>query len=106
MDTKELLAEKLLTERKNRNLSQRQVANALGISEGQYAHYEKGRASPDVNMVYQICMFFNVSFDEWLGINKTAPPPASENAEKDSREQKLIEDFKRLALEQKKPRHL
>lgn len=67
------LATKMLEEREKRGLTQKQVADALGISEGQYAHYEKCRAKPDINVIYELSQLYNASMDAWLGIKKPAP---------------------------------
>lgn len=75
------IANKILTARKKKNLTQKQVADALGLTEGQYAHYEKGRANPDINTIYQMCIFFDASFDEWLGLLKKAPVTAHPKTE-------------------------
>lgn len=66
----EKIAQKIFMARKAFGMTQKQVASLLGISEGQFAHYEKGRAEPSINLIYQMCLLFNASFDEWLGISK------------------------------------
>lgn len=65
----EKIAQKIFAARKASGMTQKQVATLLGISEGQFAHYEKGRAEPSINLIYQMCLLFNASFDEWLGIS-------------------------------------
>lgn len=66
------IANRIFNARKEKMFTQKQVADALGISEGQYAHYEKGRAKPDINTIYQMCILFNASFDEWLGLTENS----------------------------------
>lgn len=66
------LAAKMLEARERRGLTQKQVADAIGISEGQYAHYEKCRAKPDINVIFELSCLYNASMDDWLGIKSPA----------------------------------
>lgn len=53
--------------RKERNLSQRQVAKELGISQALLSHYENGIREPGLDFVVQACDFYGVSADYLLG---------------------------------------
>lgn len=53
--------------RKNKNVTQKEVANALNIPRGTYAHYELGKRSPDHSMLLNLAEYFNVSTDYLLG---------------------------------------
>ncbi len=61
---------KILIElREQRNLQQKDVAKALGISSQRYNHYETGKRYPDFDVLKSISIFYNVSIDRLLGHN-------------------------------------
>lgn len=53
--------------RKEKNLSQRQVAADLGISQALLSHYEKGLREPRLDFVVKFCDYYDVSADFLLG---------------------------------------
>lgn len=53
--------------RHERGISQRQAAEALGISQALLSHYENGAREPGLNFVVKACDFYNVSADFLLG---------------------------------------
>ena len=53
----------LKTIRKQRNLNQLKVAMDLNISREALSHYENGKRSPDIQMLRQLSLYFNVSID-------------------------------------------
>jgi transcriptional regulator with XRE-family HTH domain len=61
--------------RKNRNLTQDDMATTLGISRAALSHYEKGRREPDYSTLITIADFFKVSLDYIMG--RTDDPLAS-----------------------------
>lgn len=48
--------------RANKNMSQADVAKALGISEDTWRNYEKGKTFPDVPAIKKIEKVFNVKY--------------------------------------------
>lgn len=48
--------------RANKNMSQADVAKALGISEDTWRNYEKGKTFPDVPVIKKIEKVFNVKY--------------------------------------------
>ncbi|MGB9661917.1 MAG: helix-turn-helix domain-containing protein [Moorellaceae bacterium] len=58
---------RLVQLRKERGLSQYQLANLLGFSRGQISNYEQGTREPDYDTLKKIADFFNVSTDYLLG---------------------------------------
>ena len=66
----ERIAKRIVEARKSKGMTQYQVADKLGITPGRYLHYEKGRAEPSLDMIYRLCVLFNESFDEWLGLRQ------------------------------------
>ncbi len=53
--------------RKERNLSQRSVASALGVSQAVLSHYENGLREPGLDFVARVADFYKVSADFLLG---------------------------------------
>lgn len=51
-----------------KGLNQQEVANALGITRGCYAHYEQGIREPSLDILKKLCLFFNVSADYLIGL--------------------------------------
>ena len=58
---------KLLELRKSKNLLQREVAFACGITTAAYGSYEKGDREPTLEKLSRLADFFGVSVDELLG---------------------------------------
>lgn len=53
-------AEKLKQLRKERSLSQEDVAFFTGVARSTIAHYELGKRAPDFDTVVKLCQFFEV----------------------------------------------
>jgi transcriptional regulator with XRE-family HTH domain len=58
-----------------KNITQKEVANHLGIKQQQYARYEKGINVMPVTYLPQICAYLNVSADYILGLPEGLPHP-------------------------------
>lgn len=56
----------LLTLRKNKGLTQKEIAEHLGISRQAYANYESGNREPDINTLKLLSEYFEVSIDTLL----------------------------------------
>ena len=73
--------EKLLFLREQLNVSQKAVADYIGLSRQAYAHYEFGDRYPDLKTLCKLADFFGVSVDYLLGretCNLALSPPPSE----------------------------
>ena len=55
--------------RKEKGLTQKQVAKMLNKSETGYASWEQGLSEPSINDIRLLCEIFGVSSDFLLGIN-------------------------------------
>lgn len=64
--------------RKKRNMTQQQVADAIGIGMQAYSYYEKEERDPSPVTLCKLADFFNVSIDELLG--RTAIPSIFDDA--------------------------
>lgn len=54
---------KLKELRKNSALTQKQIADVLGIDRSTYSYYENGKASPSLSVLMRIAKVFNVTLD-------------------------------------------
>lgn len=61
------LAENIRAFRKERRLTQEQVAEALGVTVGSVYKWESGQSIPELNMLVEIADFFDTSMDALLG---------------------------------------
>ena len=50
-----------------RKMSQKQVAEYLGISTRAYSHYELGDREPSVSLLIKLCELFEVTADYLIG---------------------------------------
>ena len=65
---------KLRKYRKEKKMSQAELASFLGLSQRTVSHYENGSAEPSLQSLYDICMTLQVSADELLGIETQDKP--------------------------------
>ncbi len=66
MITKNYLAKNLQYLRKNRRLSQLELANALGMTRSKIASYESAKAEPNAGKLSELTRFFNVSLHQLI----------------------------------------
>lgn len=62
--------------RKDRDLTQEQVAKMLGLKREQYRRYETGINEIKAGFIIKVCRFYNISADYLLGLTdeyKTIP---------------------------------
>lgn len=62
-----LFPERLVTLRKYHNLTQKQLAEKLSLSEVGIQNYESGRRKPAFDMLIALADYFNVSLDYLVG---------------------------------------
>ena len=62
--------------RLTKGLTQEEVATQLGISPQSISKWERGDTYPDISVLPEIALFFKVTVDDLLGVNK------AENEEK------------------------
>ena len=62
-------SERLLALRKERNLTQKQVYEAVDMSALGYQRYEYGTRNPSLEILIKIATYFNVSTDYLLGLS-------------------------------------
>lgn len=75
MGLKEIIkiGDKIRQLRVDKNLSQKEIADKLGIPRSTYANYENNNRLPNTESLNKICNFFNVKMDELI-YSKYTPP--------------------------------
>lgn len=63
-----LLGERLKELREEQGLTQRQLAERLGLNSVTYLHYEKAQREPPLSVLADMAAFFEVSVDYLLGL--------------------------------------
>ena len=62
------IKQKLIELRKDKKLTQKKVAELLGMSATGYASWEQGLAEPNLEAIRKLCNIYNVPADYILGI--------------------------------------
>lgn len=74
MFAKKIFAERLLEIRKATHTTQANIAAALGVSTAFISDMEHGRKTTSIEKLAQICVFYNVSADYFLGLTDEIKP--------------------------------
>ena len=83
-------ADNLKKIRKERGLSQEELADKLGVSRQSISKWESSQAYPEMDKVLQLCNIFNVTVDELLNQDIKA---VRDKQESNNRVNKYIDDF-------------
>ena len=67
-----LLSDKIKKYRKEMELTQEGLADAIGVTVGAVSKWENGNTVPDIMTMMQLANFFNISMDELLGFDLTS----------------------------------
>ena len=70
-NVKEIFAERLRELRQQTGLSQTELADKIGISRGAISYYEQAARTPDIETLYIVASYFEVSVEWMLGIEIT-----------------------------------
>lgn len=60
---------KLRELRLEKNVTQKEVADAIGVTVSAYSNYEQGIREPSYTVLILICKYFDISSDYLLGID-------------------------------------
>lgn len=73
------IGERLYNLRKERNLSQEDLANELGVSRQTVSKWETGESTPDFDKIIPLCDFFGITSDELISGKQNIVEVAKEN---------------------------
>lgn len=62
-DIKKIVAKNLANLRKNKKITQTELAEQFGYSDKAISKWENGDTLPDIQTLYQLCEFYNVTLD-------------------------------------------
>ncbi|MCL2061617.1 MAG: helix-turn-helix domain-containing protein [Firmicutes bacterium] len=62
-----IFGENLYLYRTQEKLTQKQLADKLGLSANNIGHWEKGRTEPDIKTIIKLADIFDVTTDDLLG---------------------------------------
>lgn len=74
LSIKKEVGQKLLSIRKGLGYNQQEVAATIGISRAALSYYEKGERSVDIETLYKLATFYNVSIDYLFGLKDSCSP--------------------------------
>ena len=63
------LGKSIKLQRLSIDMLQKELAKVLKTQTYTISDYECGRTEPDINMIRRMCVFFDISADELLGLN-------------------------------------
>lgn len=66
-DIKSVVSKNLGSLRKQRGLTQAEVAERLNYSDKAISRWEKGDTLPDINVLYEICEFYGITMNDLVG---------------------------------------
>lgn len=101
---KQKFEEKITELRKRRGLSQKEVADYLGITIAAYGHYEAGRREAGYDTVVKLADFYHVSLDYLFGRGadcSSSLDRLTEEENLDSMERTILEQYFTLTPEQR-----
>lgn len=61
------IARTIITKRKEKGLTQEELASYIGVSKAAVSKWEMGQSYPDITLLPQLASFFNISIDELIG---------------------------------------
>ncbi len=83
--------------RKEKNCTQRQLAEILGLTANSVCEWEKSRSEPSIETITHLAQYFNVSTDYLLGRTDDFGTPVSLHQDLTDEEQSFLDLFRRLS---------
>lgn len=65
-----MISENIKKLRKQKNITQEELSNYIGVSFQAISKWERGEGYPDITLLPTIVNFFNVTIDELFGIDQ------------------------------------
>ena len=78
-----MLYQRLRDLREDADLTQKQVADLIGVSINHYGKYERGETDIPLSKAIILAKYYNVSLDYLSGIIQHKSPPKSQRSDKD-----------------------
>lgn len=88
--------ENLKTAREKKNMTQKEVADSIGVAKSTYSLYESGNREPNVQTIKKIADTLNVSADDLLGLNEQ-PTTMAAHFDGDEYTEAELEDIRAYA---------
>lgn len=82
-------ADRLSELRKEFNMTQKELADILGVSRGTIGMYEIGQRDPDTETIIKIARIFNVTSDYLMGLSNNR----KQSNQKEDEKLKTLEDY-------------
>lgn len=81
MDIKETIRENLKTACRVKKVKNIDIANYMGVSQGSVTNWFKGSNFIDIENLYKLCQYLNITLDQVFGIVPLTSPITSEESE-------------------------
>ena len=91
----QIIANNLIALRKNKNLKQSELSEAIGYSDKTISRWENGMSVPDISTLIKLAKFYNVSLED---LTKENAMQKSEEETKRKKQEELINFYSLLAL--------
>ncbi len=96
------LQEKVKELRSNKGISQKKLADAIGVAQSSINYWEKGQRTPSVAAAQKLADYFNITLDELYDIDNIDNIPESTNTlaahfDGDEYTDEELEEIKRFA---------
>lgn len=88
--------ENLKMARERKGLSQKDIAESIGVAKSTYSLYESGNREPNVQTIKKIADILNVSADELLGIDDE-PQTIAAHFDGDEYTEEELDEIKKFA---------
>ena len=73
-----MIAKVIRQARIDRNMTQMNLADAMGVSYQAVSNWERGNSMPDISKLEQLCSVLGITVNDLLGIQEPAPTKAEE----------------------------
>lgn len=79
-----VFSERLVEARVDRGLTQKKLAELIGVTPTRLNYWEKGKAEPDLEFILKLCRALEVGCDWLIGLSDTKKGPGVETAGTDA----------------------
>jgi len=83
--------------RKEKNMTQQELADKLNITDRAISHWENGRSIPDAGVILELCKILNINVNELLSAKKIKEEKYNERAE-----ESLLEMRREIEIQNKR----